>query len=1578
MEHKNDILISQLTVRLFDIQSEEACGTGVIYKPLNNKYSIYIFTAAHCLFREPETLSEPITKIGIELFQSNTNSYIRIEHSINHSLVSTDVDKDVAILILNRDEIEKQLSTIPIVRVTNTRQSATQFIVKGFPLATQGKELDSISPTWSQEMTGVRKFQLKLDADYADWATKGFSGSGIFLHTKTNIYLFGIFARIRVEGAGKIIYCQYMDTINELLEINYLPPISFSYLADHGLSPDFFTKHIDLKIADLGPRFNPDLNFSLPIVQEFHTITRDSQFRTKTTKVIDTFLSARIDLSSKEDNVILKAEQDYIDFQKWVEEWYTLLKWEPECKINIKQLNDKLDSLNTELDTIRLEVYKKQGERLREIKEKGEEYDKYHPPFSAALSRLNDLFKNCDTFYTGLNRIDFDLTNKPIFIIKGEAGSGKSHLLGDIATRWQHDGKPVILLLGQQFKKEQSLWNNILSQLDLHCTKNEFLESLENIGKQLSMRVPMLIDALNEGGGADVWYHQLAGFVKEISQYPYIALVLTVRSTYYSAIIPEQIRSDQSIKKWTHQGFKGNEYAALRLFCEHFGLQQPNFPILAPEFTNPLFLQLVCAGVKESGQKAFPKGFLGFSSIFAHYLKAITAKIIPRRPEYKYRTNFVSDAIYKVAEKIFLQPENRYLPFSEANDLFDQEFPKLPHLLADLIEESVFIQNMFRDYKSQEEYDGLFFAYERIGDYYMANELLKPFKNIEDVIQACQEKQVIGRLAMESYWRNNGILEALAVLLPEQHNLEIFEAFNWLFSNKKRRETHLDANTLNSILLASFKWRRPESIEKEKVVKWLTGPFFFFEYHQVFNTFLGISTYPGNPFNGDYLHGLLWNYPLGERDALWLQHLYYYTGLDDNGDPMPIERLIDWAWQEKISYEVDQETARLAGQTLAWVLASSDRNLRDRTTKAMVCLLQEQPQALISILKAFDKIDDLYIAERLMAVAMGCALRTTKKSSLSIIANYVYDEIFNKQNPPEHILLRDYARNIVEYAAYRKSGDSFDLRKVRPPYNSKMPNKFPTETQIKKFHKADPVKGTEKGYQREFNQIHFSVLSWDFGRYIVDAAVGHFAPTSFVIENEIKAFIKKLSPSLRKTIKDWERLTELEKSLKETPTNHLTTTGKKIKAAIKIYLKTNNSALKEGLNEEQFKYFKETVIPNVKAKNTGTTANLRSYPSGPIKRWIVRRAHELGYKADLHGSYDRQIDSRRQSRSFKLERIGKKYQWIAFHEIMAKLTDNFKFGDGYGQDKEYNFYQGPWEMYLRDIDPVFITKNPEESENEEIISSPQLPNEWWLDVNYRNWEEDDLTWCRNANDLPDPGKIIQCMDHAGNEWLYLRLNVNWKPLKSVGQDKYKSRKKEIWYLIQGYLVTQKDKKRISSWLSKKSFKGRNIPESRSQVSLFNRELYWSPISIAYKKESRLWIAWDDNAPAKNKVMVATDQALGEISEDSSGAHFYYDIPCSTLFEGMHLQYGQRDGELIDKNGKTIVSNINPQGTLIRKNELLDFLDKNDLDIVWIILGEKQVFNASFSRHGNYFGTISGTYTYENGGVEGTFKLLEDE
>lgn len=1574
-----DKSVAALTVRLRDVQSGTTTGTGALFYSTELKDRVYVLTAAHVLYEDGDEFTLPYTEVYIDLYNLDNNDYGTVRCLINSVLVSTDADNDIAVLVLGKEQVEAITGGVPITECLRERHSVTSFIVKGFPAATRGQEIVTIHPTWKQSMTGVEKFQMEMSEDYQEWSMNGFSGSGTFLQVRGKAYLFGIFTRYREEGRGKIIYCQYLYSYNELLYRNFLPEITFSYLGEHGMVRSFFEDQVTFAIKNLGPRFNEELNFRLPIAQLFNDLSKDGVFKRGLISILDRWLIARNFSYHKTDSSLLQeVETAYAASRAWLVEYVSRIGWQADQPIELEEFIRGIDAINTKLRAKISELYDLQRKERDKQTETVKKDPSYRPPYENEISRVREIERNNHALLDDLKTRNVSLSNHACLIIQGEAGCGKSHLLGDIANQRLKEGQPTVLLLGQLFKSTESCWKQLLDQLGLSCSKEQFLTSLNSIGQQTGSRALILIDALNEGAGKELWPDILAGFIEEVARYPFIGLALTVRSSYYKSVIPESVINNPKAIQVTHQGFKGNEYEALRLFCEHHDLQQPNFPIMAPEFANPLFLQLLCEGVKANNEKIFPQGFQGVSAIFNYYLRSIATKLTAKREEYQLKPSLTKEAIEVMSHAIHEKEDLKSLTLEEAVKLFEDKFPAHRYLLSDLIHENIFIQSTYQHYETKVEKEVIYFAYERFGDFFMAEELLRPFSNGQEVVDAFKNDQPLGApLLQTAYFKNNGLFEALAVLLPERFDLEIVEVYDWAFIGRHEKMIGNIGEFLGHYLLDSLKWRKTESVNNEKITKWINSKSCRVDRNIFYNRMLELTTIKGHPFNGDRFTRNLINDPMPIRDSKWQEFFRFYSYKDDNGNGFPLRRLIDWAWQPGISSKINFETARLTGQTLCWVLSSTFRKLRDETTKALVNLLEEKPEALISILNKFENIDDGYIAERLYAVAYGCALRTTNLDGLAQLAQYVYDHIFRAGNPPLHVLLRDYARNIVEYAVYKQAPVTLDISLVRPPYNSKMPEDFPSEEDMKAFELDHDSEYYKQNNGRLFNFIKFSVMSFDFGDKTVESAFREFSPVSFTMEKEYKTFLKGLKRNQREQVRYLEALSKLKSTLeikeKYRYDASFRNTLDTISADTENRLNEMPALIQELLTEEQYGYFVKKVLPYFSELIKSKKGFPHSIDMQPLKRWIVQRSHGLGYKVELHTRFDDSVDSHNHRGEFKIERIGKKYQWIALFEMIAMVADNYKISVDDYSGKKYQFFQGPWQRYLRDINPSFTRRQKINESDDDPEDNTE--GKWWWEDSYRYWEGADHVWVSNLNGLPNPAQILQRTDTEGTDWLYLRTNMSWREARPIGEDRYEAKRKEVWYLLQGYLVKMKDKRKIFEWMKKQDFKGRWLPEThQANLSLFNRENYWSPASKT--NESENWINFGES---RNKVMVTTSDAVGELSEDKSGAHSRYEMPCKLIFEGMNLSYAANDGDFIDRNGKLIATTTGRNGVLIRKAEFLKYLEENELNILWGVLGEKRVVGGGHSNgFSNLFTTITGVYHLENNKVTGSLTKSMDK
>ena len=102
-------------------------------------------------------------------------------------------------------------------------------------------------------------------------------------------------------------------------------------------------------------------------------------------------------------------------------------------------------------------------------------------------------------------------------------------------------------------------------------------------------------------------------------------------------------------------------------------------------------------------------------------------------------------------------------------------------------------------------------------------------------------------------------------------------------------------------------------------------------------------------------------------------------------------------------------------------------------------------------------------------------------------------------------------------------------------------------------------------------------------------------------------------------------------------------------------------------------------------------------------------------------------------------------------------------------------------------------------------------------------------------------------------------------------------------------------------------------------------------------------------------MVSTESFLWEEEYDCSKEHaIHYLKPCEAIFYGLRMKFGKPEGELLNQHNEMICFDPSvvyggPSCLLIRKKDLLEYLEKEDLRIVWTVLGEKQI-SGGFPRH----------------------------
>lgn len=1210
--------------------------------------------------------------------------------------------------------------------------------------------------------------------------------------------------------------------------------INFSKLKKYSNNPlkkilttEWFINHTKTSISNLGHRYTPEINVNLPISINLEALTRTDEFKKQNTNNFHNILS-KID---KQNYSIKNEEELYqiiFDVLPNLRSQLELTKYDLLKNVPSTELSGYIIEITNK---IRVKI-----ELLQDIENNNKENQ-----LLRTLNNLNELFLHLNEEVRSLS---IDLFNGKVLFLTGEAGQGKSHLLGDFIKN-KVKNKGHILLLGQDFTEKSNIWYQILNKnLRLNSSVDELLSIFETYAELNNERFILVIDAINEGEGRILWKNELNGFIEKIKNYKRIGLVLSLRSSYEKQItsnLSTDIRKNLCNVK--HLGFNRLEYDACRVFFEYFNIQTPRIPLLNPEFSNPLYLKIFCESLKSQNLNFIPKGYNGIANIIDGYINGINL-IISENIDQEISLKLVKRSLNLIA-KYQLEKQSNSLPYLEVKRLISddliQDIPEkeAKSFLELMIKEGIVSKNIF--YNQEDEI--VYFTYERMGDYISATYLINKFEFFSELLDWL--KSANKNFINLNY--NKGLWEALSVLIPKKYNLELFD---FLELNDH------DIYDFKEVIIESLIWRDPSTIDKERILEFLVNNYFSVgNWHAFINVIYQLIAEDDHPFNGFYLHSYLNKFSLADRDSFWTTFI-----TKELYECPAIERLIKWCLDTHDKSFIDNLSLLKIAIGISWLFTSTNISFRNSITKALTSILVDRLDVSLELIKYFFNVNDPYVVERVLLSIYGSILSSNKLGSLQILANEI-DQLFFKQEDTEevypNVLVRDCARNIIKYHLYKNQkiftqSEIYNINeRISAPYNSTLPKNLPTIAEIDELYKPNEDDPNLNKYHYSINKILHSMATeygrgicgyGDFGRYIFQAKFTRW---------------------------------------------------------------------KDILNVDLLSNFACQLI-----------------------------FEKYGYDAEKHGEFDHNIRyiSRHENRE---ERIGKKYQWLALYEVLAIVIDNYKYPANYwkwNSQDELIWLKNINDLCLRDIDPTFRSNKLNSDYTKYINSLPK--------ADFHNWEGCLLSWTINE-DLPNLAQMID-FNIEGEQWLILKQNLDFIEPEKFGVHSY-GNKKNLWIQLRSYFIPEAIYKEIEGWLKNQHFMGNWMPEANEYSDLFCREYYWHD---SYKDQlvgddwKEIYKYGQDNFLPKNTNVMPTAERHTRASLKEEDA-FSFLAPCSLLVEKLAINYSEALGVWVDDMNKIIAfdptavsSNFRENILAIRKEDLLKFLEENNLKIFWTALGAK--------------------------------------
>lgn len=1235
------------------------------------------------------------------------------------------------------------------------------------------------------------------------------------------------------------------------------PYLANYYFGVNTISFEWVVAHNEKSFCDLGERFNRDFNVETETSKRLSLFARDQ--------------SAVQYINDKKENLIRKINRikddteqhsDYLEKVRSIVSAFEDV--ESETIGSAFEWHQYLQSfIVDDLAKINSEISQKKNllEKIRPTIEKGRSRVEHKDleKYNSIRSEIEILYELLDlpeilSLTADENRL---ITAKELFVT-GNAGIGKSHLLAAECQSLMNNQQFAVLLLAGNCYSDLPILDQLSQDCELKYSFDEFISILEMIGVEHHTCVLLCIDALNETANYRLWKTGLISLSQKIKKCTHVKLAVTYRMEYEKSVVQDALLSeDEDVYRIVHTGFASNGLKASKQFFDYYRIPFTLYEYFESEMENPLFLTLYC--------KTYRNDEASLPTLYDRLVESANKNIFPIL-EKRYKLigfteddNIVQSLVDEIStlafdrkEKNILESDLASIPFWTANDLPLRPFMSL------LAKENLVHTNLIA---GNERY---FFAYDQMNDYFFARSLFSHDMSdmsirktlYEDILQV-NDNNIVNL-------SNSDVFVICCAIYAQKFGKECIDLIDELPEG-------FEKGYIVKSYIRSFIWRDKEYISSNVFLA--VAQKYKVSREDFWNVLVGNSIKHNHPLNSDFLHTLLMSFRLSERDYYWTKYIneIFY---DESNRLMQLVKM----YSSGQSIQMSKEQARQLLILCGWLLSSSNRMLRDYTSEAMIEILRNEFDLCIVILKAFEKVNDPYIIERLYGVVFGaCCKRRRKGNTVYIaLAEYVYSTIFDQEFIYPDILLRDYARLIIERFLWENPDYNGCIvhEKIIPPYKS-----FPIE-QIDEDY-------INKKYDGGLWQIKSSMsfeghgMYGDFGRYVFQSALKYFDVDEDEMYKQAMSFI----------INDLGYTNELDKG--------------------------NN-----------------------------------------------------------HWGYDR-------SETKKVERIGKKYQWIAMHNILARVSDQCDIDTDYSETPKF---EGPWEPFVRDFDPTLnfkLTKSDEIPIFDEISELKKATRDEHLKVDVSNIDSVSEWLDSDGIFFAEMPKALILSDSNGTQWIRLSNYI------CSGREQLKAERLLTWSWLYAYFVTEEQFEQFQVAATDRvdfsSSKGIGLdPQS---YSVFNREYPWSPSCDLLNKSSSVESGVVLNMPEEKEVeqevlnvefleqylksldadsnQVFSDQELnqhlfkkeivrkpvlkqiGEIIHASINLVWEseYDaskdntlsmnVPCPMLIEQLHLHQADIDGLYYDSNEKIAAFDLNisqkESGVVLRKDLLDAFLKKKQFE-----------------------------------------------
>ncbi len=520
---------------------------------------------------------------------------------------------------------------------------------------------------------------------------------------------------------------------------------------------------------------------------------------------------------------------------------------------------------------------------------------------------------------------------------------------------------------------------------------------MDSIGFEKGFKVPIVIDGLNETQPiASVWHPELQYIINDIKKFDNVLIITTCRNAYLKPVFDKENVEDNSLFIKL-EGFKENVEEAIGKYFKHYSITPLNSNFDKDLFNDPLFLRIFSQANK--GNKSVEIDETSKYKAVDFYLNEVVESIttINRRVDPVQKRNILS-GIRAFSSELWNSKSKRveYKGGLGLLPIFDPNFDGGDYfstITYKIIDEGLLFRNI---------HDGVEFAeftHDLVGGYCIAKSVIFNNKKVEGIVSVLTSDDFIQKLVSEELTGRHplaeDILKAIVYLTPKHTGKQLFE----LVDNHEAIKASLQVlriiiSTPEGIeaLINAFKDISPESPILPHLLESLLDE---------------VLRRNENIILADLLESVLLNLSSSQIDLNWSEVVRRKSN-----------QITPYLYQTIELFESGKEDSEHIHSKLCFIsllLSSTNRYLRDMATKSLVTIGRKHPYALFDVFQKIERIQDVYILERILASICGVFLAVDNKELLFSVCEHL-EKNYIESLRTSHILILDYIITLLDYA----------------------------------------------------------------------------------------------------------------------------------------------------------------------------------------------------------------------------------------------------------------------------------------------------------------------------------------------------------------------------------------------------------------------------------------------------------------------------------------------------------------------------------------------------------------------------------